>query len=434
MNRFFVLLLLGLNLPLTVQGQFGNPLKQLLRRDTSAVVRRVLADAAGHRVQILYTQIQRDAQGRPSFKSYAYRLKPNEYFYPASTVKLPVAALALELINGGRPPQTWPKGYAPPTRETPLQIDSAYAGQTTVRTDSTAFGNKPTIGQYIRKVLLVSDNDAFNRLYEFIGYNNLQALLGRRQLGSTRIVHRLSVGDKAPASGQTNPFVFFLDSAGHSVPYRLSAQFKTDHLWPSPLTLKGIDVGNAYFENDKLVQKPMNFGVKNFFPLNEQQQVLRALLFPEFVPANQRFELLPADYAFLRKYLSLPPRLSQFPKYNPQDYPDNYAKFLLAGGPPAPLPEGVRVYNKIGQAYGFLIDNACIVDSVRGVEFMLSAVVYTNADGVLNDDKYEYDSVGFPFLCRLGQLVYEYELRRTSPARTQQINGYWSAKNEQAAP
>ena len=52
-----------------------------------------------HRVQIIYTQIDRDENNHPSFTSYTYRLNEDEYFYPASTVKLPAAALALEKIN-----------------------------------------------------------------------------------------------------------------------------------------------------------------------------------------------------------------------------------------------------------------------------------------------------------------------------------------------
>ena len=59
----------------------------------------VLDDPQRFRVQILYTQIDRDAANRPSFRSFAYRLNPDEYFYPASTVKLPTAALALEKLR-----------------------------------------------------------------------------------------------------------------------------------------------------------------------------------------------------------------------------------------------------------------------------------------------------------------------------------------------
>jgi hypothetical protein len=35
----------------------------------------------------------------------------------------------------------------------------------------------------------------------------------------------------------------------------------------------------------------------------------------------------------------------------------------------------------------------------------VSAVIYTNRDGVLNDDRYEYESVGRPFMAELGRLV-----------------------------
>jgi hypothetical protein len=43
---------------------------------------------------------------------------------------------------------------------------------------------------------------------------------------------------------------------------------------------------------------------------------------------------------------------------------------------------------------------------------MLSATVYTNEDGILNDNTYEYDSMALPFLYRVGQDVYQYDLKR----------------------
>ena len=60
----------------------------------------ILDNAETYRVQIIYTQIDRDADNQPSFQSYSYRLNPDEYFYPASTVKLPTSLLALEKLNG----------------------------------------------------------------------------------------------------------------------------------------------------------------------------------------------------------------------------------------------------------------------------------------------------------------------------------------------
>ncbi|UYZ59377.1 class A beta-lactamase-related serine hydrolase [Hymenobacter latericus] len=425
MNRFFVLLPLLAAWPAAAaQAQLGNPLKQLLRRDTTAAVRRVMANPDAHRVQIIYTQIRRDAAGKPHFKSYAYRLKPSEYFYPASTVKLPAAAVALQKMRR--------LNAAKLERETPLRIDSAFAGQTRVLLDSSALGYRPTIGQYIRKVLLVSDNEAFNRLYEYVGQQELNRSLQQAGLANTRIIHRLSVGDKEPGSRHTNPVTFFADTTLRTELYRQPAAFNESAL--PPMSATNIRIGKAYMEGNRRVEQPLDFSTKNEFPLRDQQQVLRLLLFPESVPPQQRFDLAPDEYAFLRKYMRLLPRQSRYPRYNPTEYPDNYAKFLLAGGKSTALPEGVRIYNKIGQAYGFLIDNACIVDSLRGVEFMLSAVVYANHDEVLNDDQYDYDTVGFPFLRRLGELVYQYELGRTSERRREQVRTYWSEQHERATP
>jgi len=63
-------------------------------------------------------------------------------------------------------------------------------------------------------------------------------------------------------------------------------------------------------------------------------------------------------------------------------------------------------------AYGFLTDAAYIVDFDKGIEFILAATVYTNANETFNDGKYEYDEIGFPFLRDLGQAIYEIESRR----------------------
>jgi hypothetical protein len=78
----------------------------------------------------------------------------------------------------------------------------------------------------------------------------------------------------------------------------------------------------------------------------------------------------------------------------------------------APIPANIRIFNKVGDAYGYLIDNAYIVDFDQGVEFLLSAIIYCNSDGILNDGAYDYEEVGFPFMRDLGQVVYEYERSR----------------------
>ena len=389
-------------LPAAAQ-RLGNPLRQVLRHDTAGLGR-VLAHPAAYRLQILYTRIRRDAGGRPHFRTSGYRGRPRQYFYPASTVKLAAAALALQQLRALN------AQYPALSPDSPMLTDSAFAGQTQVRRDTSAAGGRPTVGNYVRKVLLVSDNDAFNRLYEFVGPEALNRELARLGLRRSRLLHRLSVGDQEPGSRHTNPIRFFADTAATQLLYAQPAGYYAGP-WPR-LGLRGEAIGQAYLKGDQKVAGPLDFRQKNAFPLPDQQQLLRQLLFPETVPPARRLRLAPADYARLRAALSELPRESLHPRYDPAHYPDTYAKFLLGGAGLAALPPGVRVFNKIGQAYGFLIDNAYVQDEAHGVEFLLSAVIYVNADGVLNDDKYEYDRIGFPFLRDLGRRVYEAELRR----------------------
>lgn len=72
----------------------------------------------------------------------------------------------------------------------------------------------------------------------------------------------------------------------------------------------------------------------------------------------------------------------------------------------------MRIFNKVGDAYGFLLDNAYIVDFEKGIEFILTTVLLCNNDQIFNDDKYDYNTIGFPFMKNLGKLIYEHELSR----------------------
>ncbi|HLO37363.1 MAG TPA: hypothetical protein VK173_02625, partial [Lacibacter sp.] len=140
---------------------------------------------------------------------------------------------------------------------------------------------------------------------------------------------------------------------------------------------------------------------------------LRSVLFPEAVPAEQRFNIKDDDYRFVYQYMSQLPSETKFPEYDTTEFYDSYCKFLLFGTQKhKPLPKHIRIFNKVGWSYGFLTDVAYVVDFEKNIEFMLSATVYCNEDGILNDNKYDYDSVGLPFLENLGQVIYDEEVKR----------------------
>ena len=56
----------------------------------------IISHPKKHRLQVLYTQIDRDKNNKPTFTTHGFRVREKEYFYPASTTKFPIAVLALE--------------------------------------------------------------------------------------------------------------------------------------------------------------------------------------------------------------------------------------------------------------------------------------------------------------------------------------------------
>ncbi len=391
----FLYLLCGTNV--FAQPKTDTLLQNMLLRSNNQLLQKVLKEKDSFRVQIIYTQINRDKKNTPSFKNYYFNTDTNLYFNPASTVKLPLAILALEKLNSLHIKDV--------NKYTALQIDSSYPKQTKVYNDSTAQNLLPSIAHYIKKTFLVSDNDAYNRLYQFVGQQTINRNLHDKGYKSLRITRQF-LGLSTEENRHTNS-MRFINKDG-SLMYAQPPAYNTDSFYFGKI----IKVGRAHYNsNDSLINEPIDFTKVNNMPLEDLQQILQSVLFPSSVPKEQRFNLTGDDYKFLYQYLSQYPSETNYPKYDSAEYYDSYVKFYFQNGGHQ-LPPYIRVFNKVGWAYGFLIDVSYVVDFKNNVEFMLTSTVYVNSDGVLNDDKYDEETVGWPFMYQLGQTVYQYELQR----------------------
>lgn len=368
----------------------------------------ILNNKDSFRVQIIYTRIDRDGANTPSFRDYYYQVDPDQYFYPASTVKLPVALLALQKLYELRLPGL--------DRNASLITEQAYDGQTPVYNDPSASDGRPSVAQYVKKIFLVSDNDAFNRLYELIGQESVNDKLHKMGYPDAAILHRLEVSMTEDQNRHTNPVNFF-DSSGKSL-YRQPMQVSKWH-YPE----RKDSIGLAYYDKTGLVPHPMDFSKKNRITLESLHRILRSILFPRSVPDSQAFHLRDEDYPFVYQYLSEYPGESAFPAYDSANFQDAFGKFIYWGSEKGRLPKNIRIFSKEGDAYGFLTDVSYVVDLGRHIEFMLSATIYCNSDGILNDDKYDYERIGLPFLKNLGRVIYENELHRPR-ARIPDLSGW----------
>jgi len=372
-----------------------DPMRALLQ--SSPALADVVASASHYRLQAVLGTIEPGPDGRPRLVQHGFRAGA-EYFYPASTVKLFGAVVALERLHELREETGLPIDL-----DTPLVIHPLFADEELEEADpSNVDTGKITIRQEIRKIFLVSDNQAFNHLYELVGQDRLAASMERAGIRDARIVHRLSEF-RTPQENRRYPRIDFVgDGFTYTLPERTSEPL------PALPPIAGLEVGDAYMDGDRKVDHPMDFSDKNRVPLVELQRGICMVVRPDVDCGGDGFRLDDADRAAILEAMRQVPRQSRHPVSAPTDYPDDYVKFFLPGLVRVIPEPHLTMLDKVGDAYGFMIENAYIADDRGDRPFFLAAVLYANDDGVLNDDHYGYDEISLPFLANLGEAAARY--------------------------
>ncbi len=330
----------------------------------------------------------------PKLTHFRFGVEPQRWFAPASLVKLPVAALALERVS-----ELAARGANGLTRDTPFALRSP------MRCVQPSAAESESVARAIRRMFVVSENEPFNRLYELLGQNRIHQRFSAMGLPHSRIINRI-----APCSAADNRVTGAVEfiNAEQRVLARVEGEAAEVRRFPHGKALKG----SAWVEGGKTIPGPRDFSERNFMPLDDAHRMVMTLVLPDVLPVAQRFALDADALVFLRHCMGMLPSECAEPLYNQREYPDSYSKYLLGGSGLAQMPPGVRSFNKVGRSFGYLSDCAYIVDARRGVEFFLSASVYVNEDDVLNDGRYEYKELGWPFLAALGRAALEVDAAR----------------------
>jgi len=387
----FLIISLGISLLSCTE---STPLEQALSNSEPGVSK-ILEIAEKHEVQIRYTQIKRGENNIPEFSSYSLFEDSETYFYPASTAKLPVAALALQRIR-----ELQAEGVAI-DRNTPFHIRDRNH-QPIALEDSTALNRNLSIAHLIKKIFLVSDNDAYNYLFDLLGTDYINRELRDKGLKETSIHHKFLFGADNNTTWEYH-FIDHLDTLYYQPSIRAKQTISNGNL-------KAMVKGIGYIDGSELVNRPFDFTSKNRISINDLEGILKRIVFPEVFDLNERFGLLDEDYEFLQYWMSRNTLESNDPDYstNPDLY-DSYVKFFIYGDQKGAITDNVRIFNKVGDAYGTLTETAFIQDRLSGAEFLLTATVHVNENQIFNDNIYEYDSIGFPFMAGLGRAILNYE-------------------------
>jgi len=406
---FILLLLVKAN---SINAQLPAPFNAILPSIQDSIAKKVLSSPNTYRLQLVYTQIDRDQNGIPRFTNHTLYADAENYFNPASMVKMPLAFLAMEKLYELNQPGV--------NKYTSMQFDSNYQRQVAMYADSSAQNKKPSIAHFIKRAFLISENDPYNRLYQFVGQGPTNQKLLEKGYSSTKITRQF-MGYTEDQNRHTNG-IHFMDEKGLPI-LKLDPQYNKDSFqFGAPIL-----IGDAHWNSkDEVVKGPFDFTRHNNISLVDMQKMLQSVLFPASVSKQNRFNMSESDRLFLLQYLSQYPSETDYPKYDSTHFYDSYVKFFFQDSTHT-MPKHIRVFNKVGWAYGFLTDVSYVLDTKNNIDYMLSATIYVNSDGVVNDSKYDETTVGFPFLNTIGRAFYQYDLerpRKFKPILKNQVKQY----------
>lgn len=346
-----------------------------------------------YRLQIAYTQIDRDPNGVPTTRTYTFDAD-KYYYYGASTIKFPAAVFCLEKFNK--------------LAKYDVSLSDSFDIKNTAcanLTDEKLWKNKSprNFAFLLKNLLIVSDNNAFNPIYDFVTPIGFMKRFEELGFKNAFISKRFAPCDVT--ENQRSNALSFFDDFGHVK----MEQLALDLDFGSSYTGKLSPLVGRYHLAGKLVKRPFDFSDYNYVRLSDLHQLMQWVIFED----NSKLKLRSSDFLFLKTTLSQYPRSLGMIDFDEKKMPDSYMKFFWrADSSQTEIPPRFRLYNKVGQAYGFLTDCMYFKDEVNGLEFFLSASIYVNKNETLNDGKYEYETTGFPFLQNLFAAIYNEEVGR----------------------
>ena len=360
-----------------------NPIKSSLRKND--FLKEIIKDKEDYEIQVLLTKIDQ-YNSQVDFQEYKYQLDDNKYFYPASTIKLPIVVLTLKKINELRS-----KGSEITLKsKITLNYKDDYS-ELVIRDSITSFQN------LIADVFLVSDNSASNILIDFIGYNYFNHEMENAGFDKTYLNHKFNPDPYVNYTWQISDLDNNIISSIDDNQKIIKADEKTN----------GLEKGERRYFKGEILDESLNFSEKNRSSITDMHNLIKYIFYPEIFDSTITFNLNVEDYDFLRYWMSRFTYEDIGEKFiEDENFFETYNKFFIHGDEQSVSNEQIRVYNKIGQAYGTSIDNGLIKNYQDNVEFILTATIYTNKNKVINDNLYEYDDLAVPFLAKLSRAIY----------------------------
>ena len=362
----------------------SNPIELVLKSDP--YLKEIIKDKEDYEIQVMLTKVNHN-NTKIDFQNYQYQHDENQYFYPASTIKLPIVVLTLKKINELRS-----KGSDITLKSKIILNNVDNYSNFKLQDSITSFQN------LIADIFLVSDNSASNILIDFIGYNYFNDEMQNAGFDRTYLNHKFNPDPYVNSTWQISDLDNNMISSINDNQKIIKADDKTT----------GLDKGERRYFNGEILDESLNFSEKNRFSITDMHNLIKYIFYPDIFDKANTFNLNVEDYDFIRYWMSRFTYEDIGEKFiGDEKFFETYNKFFIHGDEQSVSNEQIRVYNKIGQAYGTSIDNGLIKNYQNNVEFILTSTIYTNKNKVINDNLYEYDDIAEPFLAKLSRAIYK---------------------------
>ena len=371
-------------------------------RSKDPLIDKVLGDSS-YRVQLVYTSLRKtEDEVRP----ITFAHTSDQYFYPASTVKLPIALLTLEKLE-----------------RLGLGLDDVLKIN-----DDVDCGNKKfitltqsrdiTFRTLIEEMIVVSDNYYYNCLYHFVTPKEINDRLKELGFGATNIYRSFS-GCDVVNHLHTNSLE--VRNANGAVVYEQEEQYMNLCDMSGCYVLsEDKKLGEKHEYKRQILDGPYDFNYNLELSLEDLSGILLKLVQPSLFLSDSVWRLNDLNRNFIVQTCArYPSDLANLQYRNNSKYPDNIYKYVYSSeGEIEKADEGV--ISKLGLSYGFTTDVAFVIDRKSDVQYLLAVSIYTNKNKIVNDGVYEYEEIARPFISAVAKELRAYEstLKNRAPLDT----------------
>lgn len=348
-----------------------------------------LSRSSKYRFQMAYTPI--DSAGLGETITYG----TEQYYYPASLVKIPLAMLALEVLE-----------------EKGIPLDAYIVFDTVDACGSVRFvevsREKISFQQLFKELIVVSDNQFYNMLYHFLTPEYINRRLHEMGFEGTNIYRAFTGCDRV---GQL-----------HTYPYKIYG-LNGKELMASPgKTMDSTVLEERYHsseermfgsrhENDEgdIVDGPFDLNYSIEIPMREMHEMVLRMIRPEAFEPSQRWKVSDGSLRFMLDYMSAYPSEIPTSYRNFRSMEDTVYKYAYLRNEKGRRERSV---SKLGLSYGFASEVAWITIPGSEQSFLLTYSIYVNANDIVNDGEYEYDEVARPFAAELAKQIAAWQLQQ----------------------